>query len=109
MTVLDVSRPTAPVVIARPDVRGSIEAVVEDVAFVQRPPDFALWNVADPTAPVEVGAYTVPGWSGYADIAARGNYVYLTGEGQPVGVLRGIGGLKVIDVSDPTHPQELGT
>ena len=56
--------------------------------------DFVVVDVGDPKNPQKVGS--LPSGSGQAfDVAIDGNYAYL---------LDGATGLRVIDISDPTHP-----
>ncbi len=54
-------------------------------------------DIADSTAPVEVGVYETPGDA--AGLYVAGNYAYLAA---------GDAGLRVADVSDPTAPVEIG-
>ena len=54
-------------------------------------------NVANPAAPVEVGAYDTPGWA--AGVAVAGNFAY---------VADGDRGLRVINVANPAAPVEVG-
>ncbi|MBI2939849.1 MAG: hypothetical protein HYY04_05365 [Chloroflexi bacterium] len=67
-----------------------------------------ILDVTNPAGPVEVGAYDTPGWT--AGLAVAGRYVYLADsatrnkDGQNVP-----GSLRVVDVSDPAHPTEVGS
>jgi hypothetical protein len=61
---------------------------------------FAIYNLSDPTAPQLVGSCNLSGGSYIMDLALTGNYIYVANE---------IGGLRVVDASDPTHPTEVGS
>jgi len=61
---------------------------------------FSIYTLSDPTAPQLVGSCNLSGGNYILDLAPTGNYIYAAYE---------IGGLRVIDVSDPTHPTEVNS
>jgi hypothetical protein len=63
-------------------------------------------DVADPVNPIEIGAFETPGW--VADIAVIGHYVCLAEEPIVVDENKLGGGLRIVDVSDPANPVEIG-
>lgn len=54
-------------------------------------------DIANPAAPVEVGALDTPGSA--VDVELMGNHAY---------VADGVGGLRVVDVAKPAAPAEVG-
>jgi len=100
--VLDVANPAEPVL------RGSCEPQVgvcwnitaagRYVYVSDLIGGFAIVNVTDPTAPVQMGYYA--GWAGTWDVAVAGDYAY---------VAHDAAGLMVVDVSNPTAPEEVGS
>jgi len=61
---------------------------------------FSIYSLSNPTAPQLVGSCNISGGNYILDLAPTGNYIYAA---------NGIGGLRVIDASDPTHPSEVGS
>jgi hypothetical protein len=89
-----------------PDQAGGVsvaagKAYVLDTAYDDATQEYTdnvrVMDVADPAAPVEVGAYKSPGI--VRDLSAVGNRVYVL-ESEVV---------RMLDVSDPAHPAERGT
>lgn len=73
-------------------------AVNGDHAYIGEGPRLAILNISQPSSPFEVGQkLLLPGM--VKDIALRGNYAY---------VAAGEAGLRIIDVSNPTAPSEVG-
>jgi hypothetical protein len=56
-----------------------------------------IFDVSDPTCPLEIGVCNTPGAA--IGITISGNYAYIAAE---------YGGLRIIDISAPTHPFEVG-
>jgi len=95
--VFDVSTPTSPAVVAWADTSdvSSDVAVSAGFAFVtHRGGLMRVFDVADPTRPVEVGP---PGVGGGDEIAVGGDFAYLANP---------LSGLVVLDVSTPSAPIE---
>lgn len=103
--VIDVSRPTTPLVVGLLDAPYWTVSVAVSGSYA-----YVTWSdyhsgglrvidVSDPAAPAEVGSVDVP--NPYA-VALSGGYAYVTWN--HLG-----GGLSVIDVSDPSAPVEVGS
>jgi hypothetical protein len=98
--ILDVADPAYPLIVGQ---TAAMSGVVQDVtvagnyAYVadrgSNNKGLIIINVADPTAPTEVGFYDAP--SDVTRVAVAGNYAYITTESV---------GLHIINVSDPTAP-----
>jgi len=113
--VLDVSNPahviTRGTFILNPDREdGSFAgevAIAGHQAFLTAGDDgLRILDLSDPAAPREVGAYRPPGATYY--VAVEGNYAYLTARPSP-----GLGphvptGLRIVDISSPARPIEVG-
>jgi hypothetical protein len=68
-------------------------------------------DVSNPSAPVEIGAinYWRPDrWIVVRDVVVEGGLAYLAFEGTQGYPRQHIGGLRVVDVSDPTAPVDIG-
>lgn len=65
-------------------------------------------DVSNPASPVEVGSFNrnQAGW-GVSSLVVAGNYLYVSGN-DTVGPTIGRGGMRVIDVSVPSSPKEVG-
>lgn len=126
LRVIDVSDPTAPVEV------GSFEtvAVAQDLSVVASrayvvsvpgfrdpgpggsvvPPGLQVIDVSDPAAPVEIGF--LPNLAGYDQVAVVDGLAYVAGRGLIItstGVrFSTTGALRVIDVSNPAAPFEIG-
>jgi hypothetical protein len=62
--------------------------------------NFSIYSLSNPTSPQLVGSCNLSGGSYILDLAPTGNYIYVAYE---------IGGLRVIDISDPIHPTVVGS
>jgi hypothetical protein len=114
LRIIDVSNPAVPVEVGALETPGpgtvsGIE-VVGDIAYLAgRSPGLLVIDVSDPAVPVELGALDTPGEA--YDVAVVGNIAYLGGETRgigPNGYTTFCGWLRVIDVSNPAFPVELG-
>ncbi len=114
LRVIDVSQPARPLKLSESDAFGSIDdlAVYGDHVYLASEMGFRIVDVSDPLAPVVVGAVPDRGWIYALDVApdpATGRlYAYLVGDA--VQILTDVwigGGLRVIDVTEPTNPQEV--
>lgn len=92
LTILDISAPSAPVVVGRleflPDIVQAL-AVAGDYAYVVDG-QLRVIDVRDPVNPIEVGSYDTPGIA--TDVVVSGGYAYVTDD---------YAGLWILDVSDP--------
>jgi hypothetical protein len=95
LQVVDVSEPSAPVVVTGLSVGASVHDIVVrgGLAYLGTGSGLAVVDVADPADPSVVGALTTPG--GGTGVAVDGPVAYLSG---------GSAGLRVIDVGDPGAP-----
>ncbi len=70
-------------------------------AYVSSQNDFQVWDVSAPENPIQVGSLTIP--FNIDKVVVKGVYAYLSlgnGSGQHLQLM-------VLDISDPTQPQEL--
>jgi hypothetical protein len=105
LVILDVSDPGFPVSVGQ---SGSTPGIITSVAVAgnyayiikqYRASSLHILNVANATAPVEVGFYVVPGNAGKMVVAVAGDYAYIAAGDQ---------GLHIVNVSDPSAPTEAG-
>jgi hypothetical protein len=115
LRVIDVSDPELPVelcAVATPGVVRDFE-VVGDLAYVVVAGGLRVIDVSNPCLPVEIGTLETPRFA--YDVEVFGNLAYLAGSIRvplPPGSPRryqSYGVLRVIDVSDPELPVEIGT
>ena len=99
--ILNVSKPSNPVLMGRSDL---LPGVVQDVEIVGSYAYVAagfgglrVIDVGDPTHFVEVGAFEDLVWAN--DVEVEGSYAYVADPDT---------GLWILDVSDPTHPTRVG-
>jgi hypothetical protein len=111
LRVIDVTTPWRPMEVGFYDTPGYPYgvAISGSHAYVaDGDPGLRIVNVSNPYNPWEEGAYETPGSAD--DVAVAGDFVYIAeyaawaeATGQEIG-----GGLRVVDVSDPTNPTEVG-
>ena len=96
--IVDVSTPSQPQWVGSYPVRGRL-AVANGYVFVAEYDTNRLLvlDVTDPLSPQPAGSLVTSGYP--LDVAVAGSYAYVT---------TSPGGLRVIDVSDPHHPSEVG-
>ena len=109
LRIIDVSDPTAPAKVgAWPQEQGEVQtangvyatnvAVTDDYAYIaDRLGGMSVIDVSDPSDPVQVGTYTMPG--GAADVAIAGSFAYVAGRQ----------GLQIVDLSDTAAPVPAGS
>jgi hypothetical protein len=102
LVVLDISDPAHPTAVGQSGVMPDIvqNVVVSGTLAYIADGDLGglrIINIANPTAPTEVGFYDTPGEA--RDVAVAGRYAYVADGGD---------GLRVIDVSNPNAPIETG-
>jgi hypothetical protein len=99
-TVVDVSDPTAPQIVASIEMPlWSPNLVVDGSYAYVSSGDFMIIDVSDPTAPSIVSSISFfPDPA--EDVAVSGSYAY---------VACYYAGLKIVDISDPSSPQEVGS
>ena len=82
----------------------SLTATVrDDLAYVGNGPSLEIVEVSDPANPAGQGRVSFPGPVG--DVTVAGNYAYVV-SGTP---LYDDADLHVVDITDPTNPQKVGT
>lgn len=64
------------------------------------PGGFAIYSLSDPITPQLVGSCDLSGGNNISDLVPTGNYIYIADQ---------IGGLRIIDASNPTYPTEVGS
>jgi len=119
LIIIDISSPSAPFKVEDIDIPGSPEDVVvsENYAYVcgyeRVPPDYdhyarlSVIDVSDPSDPALIGSYACSIKSSFIGIDFAGKYVYLAFDDETPG--NPGTGLKILDVSDPENPTEVGT
>jgi len=109
LRVIDVSDPAAPRDVGSWDCPYAVGvAVLANRAFVWGG-GLKIIDVSDPTNPKEIGSYDrekVFEGRQITGLAAAGNYVFLY-YGLPGAGLQRLGGLLILDVSDPSAPKEV--
>jgi len=106
--ILDVADPTQPRLIGRHPMPGrSVNRirVVDNYIYVAMG-DLRIFDVSNATVPQEVGAYRLAG--GIEDVYVVGKYAYVAWSTGYNPAMPGSSGLRIVDVSDPTAPQEVG-
>ena len=100
LTVIDISDPANPRQIACCEMPGGADdlALSGNYAYVIDG-DLSIVSIADPYHPTLVGRLEFPRWP-VSRVAVDGTHVYVLGAGD-------VGGLHVVDVSDPTNPVEV--
>jgi len=107
LRVIDVSNPAAPVQLGSidlPDLASDVE-VVDELAYVVGDA-LRVIDVSNPAGPVELGAIDLPHLAIDVEVAEGLAYVAVQGTSYPPP--GGFTGLRVIDVSNPAAPVELG-
>jgi hypothetical protein len=114
MVIVNVSRPTAPKVIASYDISGwppgsghamGVTASGQ-YAYLYHTTGLDVVDISKPTEPTQGGRWNSHSSPSYGSldrgpfVAIAGNYAYVADRG---------GGLRVLDISDPTDPQEVGS
>jgi hypothetical protein len=117
LQIVDVSNPVSPTLESTCSLSGTVEGVYVSGSHAYVTTligDFAADNlrvvdVSDPLHPQEVGSEQVLlGYPGDAqDVYVSGNYAYVSGSAYISGG-RWFGGVEVVDVSDPQHPDSKG-
>lgn len=75
-------------------------SIVGTTALVQTNFGFKLFDVSTPSSPRHIRSYNTPDRGFTEAIAVQGNYAYVT---------YALGGLDVIDISNPKNPRRVGT
>ena len=105
LRVVDVSNPSNPIIVGTgTPISGSLSrvAVKGDYAYAASGSGMQIFDISDPTKPVVVGFMDTDGLS-TNDVALRGTYAYMAD-----GTYFQANGLKVIDVSNPALPFQVG-
>ncbi|MFQ6094145.1 MAG: dockerin type I domain-containing protein [bacterium] len=98
LQVFDISKPTHPVLAGSLDTEGSTQALVISDNYIYAADGDALRiiDISDPTNPVGVGYIDTRVFAG--DASVSGDYACVTD---------GSAGLPIIDISKPSHPEEV--
>lgn len=110
LQIIDISDPTALAEVTTFEVPQPFDvAVVGNYAYVTtRDAGLRIVDVSDPTAPAEIGVYDTEGSEGHISIA--GGYAYISKlvihekDGRQIWE----NSLRIIDISDPARPREVG-
>ena len=115
LRIIDVSNPAAPIEIGAIDTPGSAVAVAVrgGMAYLaSSDAGLRLIDVSSPEAPVEVGALATPSTAGtFVAVEVVGEIAYVALAAVFPGRLGGVSppsGLRVVDVSNPAAPVEIG-
>jgi len=100
--IIDISTPSAPKWVGEwKNNRFCDLDVSGNIVGISRGKGFSLCNVSAPDSPSSLGYFDTPdiryGWSN--SVVASGDYVYMSSSDE---------GLRIMDVSDPSHPREAG-
>ena len=108
---IDIADPTNPNAVGNCDTPGHATSVAisGEHAYVADGEDgnLRIIRVADPSNPVEIGYYETAG-AGAIDLAVDSGYVYLVNGGESDGTDTWGGYLRIIDVTTPVSPQQIG-
>lgn len=106
--VIDASNPATPTEVGVYESAGDRIYVAGNYAYLAAGvAGLRVIDISDPTAPTEVGTYETPG--AVRDVYVTGGYAYVAEASSRDDSDRAVsGGLRVIDVSDPTAPVEVG-
>jgi hypothetical protein len=108
LRVLDISDPTSPAEVgsyATPGPAWSV-ATVGNTAYIAAWDGLHILDISDARAPAAIGFYSTP--DAILDLAVAGNIVYLAEAFSPFDRPVERGGLRLVDVADPAHPEEVG-
>lgn len=97
--VVDISNPVYPQLVNSLTFSGDAICLNNNYAYVAGSGGMAIFNIANPLHPAQVGFYNSPGYP--EDVAIYGSYAYLP-EYSP-------SALRVVDVSNPALPVEAGS
>lgn len=96
VNVVDITDPAHPALVSTyPGYAANIAAAGNTVAFTGSGTACTILDITDPAAPALANTYSIPNFVG--DIFVDGNYAYT-----------GNNGFRVIDISDKTHPVQVG-
>ncbi len=77
-----------------------VEVVVKDsIAYCGVPGGVIVFDCGDPTSPVELASLALPGGASGKVLAIKGQYLYVSD---------GYSGLRIVNISDPASPIEVG-
>jgi hypothetical protein len=96
--ILDLSDPTAPEEVGFYSVSGELKAVDNGLAYVIQNGALRIINVRNRSTPAQASIYSLPASTMAQDVTGVGNFAYLLG-GE---------GMTILNVSDPTAPEEAG-
>jgi len=102
LKIVDVTDPDTPVVIGVCNIESNMRHIDVEGKFAYVPlgRSMIIVDIGNPAEPVEVGMFVSDGYDYNYDVATIGDYAYLSNS-EP--------GLRVVDVSEPTAPFEVGT
>ncbi len=108
LRIIDVLHPAAPAEVGFYHTPSQPEgvAVVGDYAYIADSSGLRIINISDPGAPTELGVYYRPALA--HEIAVADNYAYVAEYPDSDGSQALGGGLRIINVSDPAAPAEVG-
>jgi hypothetical protein len=95
LQIINVENPSSPTPISLYPGDYQFISGIEDYVYLTRNSDFSILDVTDSSNVQYVSGFEIPGF--VQDISVSGNYAYT-----------GNNGFRVIDISDSTHPVEVG-
>lgn len=95
LQIVDVEDPSTPTPISLYSGDYEFIAGIEDYVYLTRNSTFSVLDVTDSSAVQYVSGFEIPGF--VEDVSVSGNYAYT-----------GSNGFRVIDISDSTHPVQIG-
>lgn len=109
LRVIDISNPVNPVEIgfSTSSTRAASRIAIDgNYAYVEDVCGIRIFDISNPSQPTQVASYTINTFPSVdtGDVAVNGNYAYVVGESYFSG-----GYLRVLDVSDPLHPSQVGS
>ncbi len=110
--IIDVSDPSSPVQVGHFTYNGYALGLAANRAYLflseslstHYPGGIHIFDYTDPTDPVQVGYYKTPGEA--ASLFVKGEFLYVAERGDYEPIPKYWGGLRILDISDPSAPVE---
>lgn len=108
MQVIDISDPALPAVVGDYETRGPAWSITlaGNTVYAAAEDGMHVLDISDPTSPVDLGFFETPGRA--VDVTVTGTIAYVAEAYEEDASQVETGGLRIVDVSDPSSPTELG-